>query len=261
MIRLTLRTLYKNKILWAWPGIFLLFVLAVFYWGDIGSTQNSYSFMLMLGDGKMPAGMVISQLTGLVVLFSIIGFPNHFAKALEPEQGSLLLSKPISRSDFFFSDFASMLTVAFSYAFLSVVFLAILLGAKAAIFPFQLFIGMLLFLPLLMLTYYITIVLFLILTDSYLAGALLGWLVTNFSSLFLNSEKILGMLGLNTEFVQTVMDVLSYLIPSATGVEKIMQQLYGGGFSAIDGGLLAFVVVSCLPLGALAYYLYLNKEF
>ena len=261
MIRLTLRTLYKNKILWAWPGIFLLFTLAAFYWGDISSAQNSHSFKLLMGGGQIPAGMVMSQLTGFVVLFSIIGFPNHFAKALKPERGSLLLSKPISRSQFFLSDFASMLIVAVSYSFLSVALLAILLGAKAAIFPIQLLIGILLFLPLMMLTYYITIVLFLILTNSYLAGALLGWMVTGFSSFFLNGEKILTMFGLNTDFAQTTLEVFSYLIPSSAGVEMILRQIYGGGFSAIDGGLLSFVLASCLPFGALGYYLYLNKEF
>lgn len=261
MIRFTLRSLYKNKTLWAWPGLSLLFVLAIAYWGDIASAHNSHSFILLLGDGRIPAPMAISQLTSFIVLFSIIGFPNHFAKALKPERGALLLSKPISRSEFFFADFASMITVTVSYALITVALLAALVGLKGGIFPGQLLAGLLIFLPLQILTYYITIVLFLILTNSYLGGALLGWLVTGFSGLFLNSDKVLQYFGWDSAWVQTTLDTLSYLIPSSSGVEKLLGQIYKGGFAALDGGMLAFVLASCLPLAALSYYLFLNKEF
>jgi ABC-type transport system involved in multi-copper enzyme maturation permease subunit len=261
MINFNLRLIFKNKILWAWPGIFLLFVAAMLYWGDISSAKNSYSFMLLMGDAEIPARMVMSQLITFVILFSIIGFPNHFAKSLEPERGSLLLSKPISRTQVFFSDFVSVLTVAASYALISTVLIAVLLAIKGGIFPFQLFLGLLLFLPLLVMTYYTTIVLFLILTDSYLAGALLGWILTGFSSAFLRSEQILETFGFTSSFTQHAVDAFSYLIPSSGAINKILTQLYSGGFGAIDGGLLAFAIASCLPLGALSYYLYLKKEF
>lgn len=261
MIRLTLRTLFKNKVLWAWPGIFLLFILAVFYWGGVTSAQNSYSFTLVMGGTKIPSSMVMSQLTSFVVLLSIIGFPSHFSKNLKPERGSLLLSKPISRTELFFSDFTAMFTVAVSYTLVSIALLAVLLGLEAAIFPIQFFIALLLFLPLLLLTYYITIVLFLILTDSYLAGAILGWIVTGFSSIFFNIERFMKMFGFDSDFAYGLIDALSYLIPSASGVEQLLQQIYSGGFAAFEGGLFAFILTSCLPFGILSYYLYLNKEF
>ncbi|MDZ7683639.1 MAG: hypothetical protein U5J63_18485 [Fodinibius sp.] len=57
------------------------------------------------------------------------------------------------------------------------------------------------------------------------------------------------------------MDLLSFLIPSSAAIERLMQTAYSGGLGAIDGGLLAFALASCLPLGALSYYLILNKEF
>lgn len=261
MISLTLRTLFKNKVLWAWPILFLLFVLAVFYWGGVSSAQNSYSFTLVMGGANIPSSMVIPQLTSFVVLLSIIGFPSHFSKNLKPERGSLLLSKPISRTELFFSDFAAMLTVAFSYTLVSIILLAVLVGFEAGIFPVQFFIALLLFLPLLLLTYYITIVLFLILTNSYLAGALLGWIVTGFSSIFFNIEQFMKIFGFDSDFAYGVIDVLSFLIPSAGGVEQLLEQVYSGGFAAFDGGLFAFILASCLPFGILSYYLYLNKEF
>lgn len=261
MIRLNLYQLFKNKTLWAWPGLFLLFVIAMLYWGDIGAAQNSYSFTFILGEGEIPMSMIMSQLTSFVILICIIGLPNHFSKNLTPERGSLLLSKPISRSQLFFSDFVSVCTVLISYTIISVVLMAILLAVKATIFPVQFFLALLLFLPLLIMTYYISIVLFLILTESYLGGALLGWIVTGFSSIFLNSDKILSLLGLQSDFASTFMDILSYLIPSAGGVQKIITQIYSGGFSAIDGGLFAFVLASCLPFGLLSYYFLQKKEF
>jgi len=261
MIKFNLRQLFKNKTLWAFPGLFLLFTLIMLIWGDITAAENSYSFGMLMGGAQIPFSMIISQLTGLVTLFCIIGLPNHFSKNLTPERGSLLLSKPVSRLQFFFSDFASVLTVLLSYTFISAILIAILAAVKAAIFPVQFLLGLFLFLPLMIMTYYITIVLFLILTESYLAGALLGWLVTGFSSAFLNSEKILNMLGIHSQTTQTTLDVLSYLIPSSEGVSKILRQVYSGGFSTIDGSLLAFVFATCLPLGLLSLYLYLNKEF
>ncbi|MDZ7683638.1 MAG: hypothetical protein U5J63_18480 [Fodinibius sp.] len=186
MIRFTLRTIFKNKVLWAWPGIFLLFAATTFYWGGVSPTTQGASFTFTFGNATIPAGIVMSQITSFVVLMGIIGFPNHFANALKPERASLLLSNPISRSEFFFSDFAAMLTVAISYTFLSIIPMALLLGIEGGIFPVQFFLTMLIFLPLQLLTFYITIVFFLIITNSYLAGALLGWIVTGFSSLFLS---------------------------------------------------------------------------
>ena len=261
MIRFTIRTILKNKILWAWPGIFVLFAAATFYWGGISPSAEGASFVFNFGKASLPSGMVMSQITSFVVLMGIIGFPNHFAKALEPERASLMLSNPISRSEFFFSDLAAMVTISLAYAFLSVFPMAILLGIEGGIFPMQFFLTMLLFLPLLLLTYYVTIVLFLILTDSYLAGALLGWIVTGFSSLFLNIEKVLTTFGINSETIHTTMDVLSFLIPSSAAIQQVMQAAYGGGFTAIDGSLLAFALATFLPMTALSYYLYLNKEF
>lgn len=261
MIPFTLHTLFKNKVLWAWPGLFLLFVIFVFIWGDVSSAQNSYSFMITLGDVDLPSGMVLTQLLGFVVLFAIIGLPNHFAENLKSERASLLLSKPISRTELFFSDFAAMMTITFFYSVISVLILAVLTVFKAAIFPVQLFIALVLLLPLLMLTYYITIVVFLILTNSYLAGAILGYMFTGFSSVFLDSSRFLDMLGWDSGFAHTIVEIFSYIIPSSGGIQQLLQGIYHNGFSGFDGGLFAFVIASCLPFGLLGYYLFLNKEY
>lgn len=261
MIRYIQRTLVKNKVLWAWPGLFFLFALVIFIWGDISSAQNSYSFLISLGALTLPSQMVISQLISIVVLFGIIGLPSHFADNLKSDRASLLLSKPISRSEFFFSDFAAMLSVTFSYTLICVVFLALLTGIKGAIFPYQFFITLLFFMPLLLLTYYVAIVLFLVVTHSYLAGALLGWLVVSFSPFFLNAGQYLDMFGIQSTVIHGILGILSYTIPSAGGIEQLIQGMLRNGFSAFDGGLWVFSLASCLPFGLLGYYLFRKKEF
>lgn len=261
MTRLIQRILFKNKALWAWPGVFLLFVVVVFIWGDISSAQNSHSFMIGLGDLTLPSSAVIRQLISISVLIAIIGLPSHFAENLKPERASLLLSKPISRSELLLSDFGGMLAVSFCYTLISTVLLALLTVIKAGIFPYQFFVAMLLGFPLLLLTFYISIVLFLTLTESYLAGVILGYFITGLSSVFLDIEKFLNILGWEDTLAKTVVVILGYLIPSAGGVQELMNSIFQSGFSAFDGGLFAFTLVTCLPFGLLSYYLFLKKEF
>lgn len=261
MIRFTLRTLFKNKVLWAWPALFLFFTWLIFAWGDISAGQNSYSFMVHLGELQLPSGIVVKQLISLVVLICIIGLPSHFAQNLKPARASLLLSKPISRTEFFFSDFTAMLGVSVIYSLASISFLIGLVAIQTGTFPFQFHLSLLLFLPFLLLTYYITITLFLILTNSYLGGVIVGYLVASFSSVFLNIDQFLEMIGWSGTFIESLFYFFSYLIPSAGAVESLLLSILNGGFSAFDGELFLFALVSCLPFAALSYYLFLNKEF
>ncbi len=262
MIRYILQTHLKNKILWAWPGIVLLFVSIIFIWGDISTAQNSYSFMIQIGDLQMPSGMFINQfLISLITLIAIIGLPSPLAKNLEPERASLLLSKPISRTQMFLSDYAGMLLSVGVYTGITILLLSILTIAKAGIFPYQLFLGILIFLPLIILAYYVTISLFLLLSNSYLAGVILGYFFTGFSSLFLNIDSFLENLGWDGTFANILITIFSYLVPSAGGFEQIMSKLMMGGFSTIDSSLLVFAIVTCLPFGLIGYYFLRKKEF
>lgn len=261
MIPFIQKTLFKNKTLWAWPGLFLLFITSVFIWGDITAAENSHSFFVHFGDLQIPAGKVLMQLLSLTGLIFIIGMPSHFAENLKPERASLLLSKPVSRSELFFSDFAGMLSVSFCYSFISVLLLGVLTLFKAGIFPIQFLAIALLFVPLFLLTYYITIVLFLILTDSYLGGVILGYFMTGLSSVFLDPDKLLVMLGWDGPFAETTVDIVSYLIPSSAGFKQVMVELFQGGMTEFNGEIFLFALATCLPFGLLSYYQYKIKEF
>jgi len=261
MIRYNLRILFRNKVLWAWPAIFLILMLGIFTWGDISPEPNSYSFFIMVGDASIPVNLVINQIISLVLLIAIIGLPSHLSENIEPESASLLLSKSISRSDFFLADLGAVAIFTFAYTFISVLLLGIVVVFKGAIFPFQFFAGMFLFFPLLIMTYYVTAALILILTNSYLGAVFLGYVLTGFSSIFLNLKQVLQFFGIQSKLTRVAINLLSYLIPSAEGVQRIMSQIFNGGFAAIDGSLLIFVLISCLPLGLVSYFLFLKKEF
>ena len=261
MIRFTIRTLLKNKTLWAWPGIFILFVAAITMWGRVSADPSSYSYAITLGGLSLPTGIVINQLVSITILIAIIGIPTHFSENIKPERASLLLSKPISRTELFISDFVGVYTFCFAYTLISVLLLTLLTTVHGVLFPLHHAIAIIVFLPLILLSYYITIVLFLILTNSYLGGVLLGYFLTGFSSLFLNVDPFLQMFGLTDTWFETILQILSYLIPSAEAFQQIMIQIFDSGFSGIDASLLGFSFVSCVPFALLAYYLFQKKQF
>ncbi|MDZ7658955.1 hypothetical protein [Fodinibius sp.] len=261
MIRYTLRTLLKNKTLWAWPGIFMLFVVAITVWGGVSADPSSYSYAINLGGLPLPTGIVINQLVSITILISIIGIPTHFSENIKPERASLLLSKPLSRSELFFSDFMGVFTFCFAYTVISVLLLAVLTTVHGVLFPLHHAIAIIVFLPLILLTYYITIVLFLILTNSYLGAVILGYFLTDFSALFLNADQFLQMFGLTDTWFETLLQILAYLIPSSEAFQQIMSQIFDSGFSGVDISLLGFAFVSCVPLALLAFYQFRKKQF
>ncbi len=261
MIRFTIRTLLKNKTLWAWPGIFILFVVAVTIWGGVSADPSGYSYAINLGGLPLPTGIVINQLVSITILIAIIGIPTHFSENIKPERASLLLSKPISRSELFVSDFAGVYTFCFAYTVISVLLLTLLTAVHGVLFPFHHAVAMIVFLPLILISYYITIVLFLILTNSYLGGVILGYFLTGFSSLFLNVDPFLQMFGLTDTWFETLLNILAYLIPSAEGFQQIMGHIFSSGFSSLDGSLLAFAFASCVPFALLGFYLLRKKQF
>ena len=261
MIRFTIRTLLKNKTLWAWPGIFILFVVAITVWGGVSADPSTSSYVINLGGLPLPTGIVINQLISITILIAIIGIPTHFSENLKSERASLLLSKPISRRELFLSDFAAVFTFCFTYSLISVLLLTLMTSIHGLLFPLHHAIAILVFLPLILLSYYITIVLFLILTNSYLGGVLLGYFVTGFSDLFLNIEQFLPMFGLTDTWFETLLQIGSYLIPSAEAFQQIMGQIIESGFSGVDMSLLGFAFVSWVPFALLGFYLFQKKQF
>lgn len=261
MIRFTIRTLLKNKTLWVWPGIFILFVVTIAVWGGVSADPSSSSYVISLGGLPLPTGIVINQLISITILIAIIGIPTHFSENIKPERASLLLSKPISRDELFLSDFAGVFAFCFAYTLISVLLLTLLTTVHGVLFPMHHAIAIIVFLPLILLSYYITIVLFLILTNSYLGGVLLGYFLTGFSSIFLNVDPFLQMFGLTDTWFETLLQILSYLIPSAEGFQQIMSQIFENGILGLNVSLLGFALVSCLPFALLSFYFFRKKQF
>lgn len=282
MFRFNVELLLRNKVLWAWPIIAVLLAAAVGFYGEIQSAGNSYSFLLAFGDGNsFPSGFIINGLIDFLILIAVIGIPSHFSKNLDSERASLILSKPIDRTDFFLAEFGAVMTVSLFYTLITDIVLAVLLFIEAGIFPFQLYLAILFYIPLLIFAIYVSIALLLILTHSYLAGVLIAYLlIVPLSGFLLNAETFLNMFGFNSGLMVTLTDGLSYLVPSAAGVEQLMSgfrgpaagdgagsidQMMAGvlheGLVVFDWQLFGFVLISCLPFFLLSFYLMRRKEF
>ncbi len=283
MIRFNLKLLLNSRILPLWPASAIILAIIVGIYGDIESAGSTYSFLISFASSPLfPSGLFISGVIGFFVLIAVIGIPFHLNKNLESERAALLLSKPVTRNAFFFSEFAAVTIITFIYSLITVIALAVLLYFEAALFLWQLYLAMLFFIPFYFLVIYISIVLFLILTRSYLASVLLGYLVIPvIASILFNIERFLNLLGWNSDLIIITTDVLSYLFPSAEGVNLLMvnskfsgtiemssdsfEQMLTGvffdGFAAFDWSLFGFVIASCLPFFLLSYYLMMRKEF
>lgn len=284
MIKYNLKLLFNNRILIIWPAAAVLLAILGGIFSNIQPAGNSYSFLVSTGMGVgAPSGMIISGLIGFFVLIAVIAVPSHLNKNLKPEQAALIFSKPVSRSDFFFAEFGAVLIITLLYSLVTVIALAVLLLIEAGIFPFQLYLAMLLFIPLYFLAIYISIVLFLVLTRSYLASVFIGYLVIPFiASILLRLEFIFKIFGWESGVWLKVGKVLTYLIPSAAAIDKLIAGTGGGsvhveingatldqfftgvlyhGFAAFDWSLFILAIVSCLPFLILSYYLMIHKEF
>lgn len=282
MVTFNIRLLLRNKVLWAWPVLAVLLALLVGWYGDIESAGNSYSFLISAGDSPaIPSAFLINGLLGFFILIAIIGIPSHLSKNLEPERASLIFSKPINRTEFFFTEFAAVITVTFFYTLITDIILAVLLAAKAGIFPYELYLAILLYIPLYVFVIYVSIVLLLLLTGSHLASVLIAYLlIAPISGFLFQAETFLNLMGWNSDLMVRFTDGLSYLIPSTAGVDKLLagfggpppegsdvdvDQMMSGilydGFAAFDWQLFGFVLVSCLPFFLLSYYLMRRKQF
>lgn len=280
MFKLNAKLLLKNRTLWAWPIIAVLLAVIFGIYGDIQSAGNSYSFMLGVGDNMLPSSFLMSSVLGFFLLIAVIGVPFHLSKNLSSERASLVLSKPISRSDFFFAEFAAVLTVVTFYTLFSIAVLAVLLFLEANIFPYQLYLAILLYIPLYFFVIYDSIVLLMILTESYLASVLIAYLlIAPISGFLFNAEQLLRFFGWDSELIVRITDGLSYLIPSSGAVEELffsvnrggapggevsLSQMASGvlnnGFAAFDWQVFGFTLISCVPFFLLSYYLMRRKE-
>ncbi len=284
MYKFNLKLLLNSRVLPIWAVAALLAAIIVGYYGDIQSAGNSYSFFLTFGDSPpFPSGFFLGGLISFFILIAVIGIPNHLSKNLESDRAALLLSKSVTRTDFFLAEFAAVITITFFYAFITVIILAVLLLIEAGIFPFQLYLAILFYIPFYFTVIYISIVLLLILTRSYLASVLIGYLVIPFiATLLLRVDTFFKLIGWNSDFLLGLADVFSYFIPSTASAEQLMTDYEGAGanieftngeissllsgvlydgWASFDWQLFGFVIVSCIPFFLLSYYLMRRKEF
>lgn len=245
MFQFNVKLLLNNRILLVWP---LTAIVAPFIIGFTGSAESaiaSYSFV-----------------SGIFLFLAVISIPSHLNKNLKRDHAALLFSKPVSRSQFFFSEYGAVFAVTFLYSLIAAVAFTILHLLGTGTFPFQFFLGVIIFTPIYFIVVYITIFLLLLVTDSYLGSVLAGYIVIPLVSVYLlKSEKFLTMIGWDTDFLLLLSDILSYLIPSVMSIDLITQQIITKGFTAFDWQLFGFGLLSCIPFLLLSYYAMIRKEF
>jgi len=261
MIRFISRLLLKNKVLWLWPLLGVLLVLVIALWGGVRTTVSSNSFVFLIGKFSIPAYVMMFQTLPVITIISVIGLPKHFSESIGRERAALIFSKSVSRTDFFLYDFASVLIITLFYSLITVVTFAILIAFGAGIFPIQYYIGALILIPFYVLAYYISIVFFIIVTDSRLVGALLGYFVTGFSSFLLHGNELLKDLNISSGIAHQAVNVFSYIVPSVAGLQQLWQPILHYGFSNFDWNLFGFIIASCIPFFIVSYYLMSRREF
>jgi ABC-type transport system involved in multi-copper enzyme maturation permease subunit len=269
MIRFTARQIVKHKIMWLWLILSVIAVLVLGIWGHVQTVGTSTPFFLMLGNIPIPVSVLLGTSLAAIVIICIIGYSKYYADALKPQQASLIFSKPVSRTQFYFSNFAATLLVSFGYTFIMGILFAIMIAIKAGTFPVLFYIASLIYVPFYVLVYYISVVFFITITKSRLAGGLIGYFILGASTFLLPSSFIYirhgsGFAGLLTNLSpiwQGVTYFFRYIIPSASGVQQLWLPVLNQGFGMFHWELFGFIIATCAPFFIVSYLLIARREF
>jgi ABC-type transport system involved in multi-copper enzyme maturation permease subunit len=255
--------------MWLWLILSVIAVLVLGIWGDVQSVAGQKPFFLMLGAIPIPVSALLGVSLAAIVIICIIGYSKYYADALNPQQAALIFSKPVSRTQFFFSNFAATILVSFFYTFIMGILFAIMVAIKADIFPVLFYIACLIYVPFYVLVYYISVVFFITVTKSRLAGGLIGYFILGASTFLLPSSFIYlhqgsGFAGLLTNLSpiwQGVTYFFRYIIPSASGVQQLWLPVLQNGFGMFHWKLFGFIIATCAPFFIASYVLVARRKF
>lgn len=264
MTRYILNQLLRNKILLVWPGLFF----AAFFLFMIYATTNHVSgvgYVFEFGELIMPAEMIMSVLTGIVVLVVLIALPTHLIINTEPGRASLLLTKPISRTDFFISDLSAVAIITIAYSIFSILLFALFFLIKGTVFPGSILMGLAV-LPLTVLAYYINILLLGLLFKNYLLTVFFCYILAALSNFLFSAGDLFAGAGIELGSVFVLMDTVQYLIPGVGPASAMSDSFFRSAGQSIDLsflniGLLAHYFVSLIPFTGWAFYIMKNRQF
>jgi ABC-type transport system involved in multi-copper enzyme maturation permease subunit len=270
MIWFTARQIVKHKIMWVWLILSVLFVLVVGFWGDIQMTADNTPALIINGAVPIPGSLLLLSSLSAIVIICIIAYSKYYADALKPQQAVLIFSKPVSRTQFFFSNFTAVLLVSFLYTLFMGILFAIVTGIKAGAFPILFYLASLIFVPFYVLVCYVSVVFFITITKSRLAGALIGYFILEASSFLiptsfitLHAHKSVTITGLPhfSPYWRGVVYFFRYIIPSSSGVKQLWMPVLHNGFGMFQWELFGFIIATCAPFFIISYLMATRREF
>jgi ABC-type transport system involved in multi-copper enzyme maturation permease subunit len=270
MIWFTVRQIVKHKIMWVWLILSVLMVLVIGIWGNVQTAAGNIPLLVMIGKGTIPATMLLRPSLGVIIIICIIAYSKYYADVLKPEQAVLIFSKPVSRTQFFFSNFTAVLLVSLLYTLFMGILFAIVTGIKAGSFPILFYLAGLIYVPFYVLVYYIAVVFFITITKSRLAGALIGYFILGVSPFLLptsfitrHAHSAITITGLPqlSPYAKGVVYFFRYVIPSSSGVKQLWLPVLHNGFGMFHWELFGFIIATCAPFFIISYLMAARREF
>ncbi len=264
MTRYILNQLLRNKVLLAWPGAILLFFLLFMVYASTGYAGEA-GYIFEFGEAALPAGFLMTALTGVILLIVLIALPTHLITNTEPGRASLLLTKPISRTDYFLSDLSAVAIITFGYSIFSIALFALFFLIKGTVFPVSILLG-LAALPFTVMAYYINILLLGLLFKNYLLTVFFCYILAGVSNLLFSIREVLTGSGIEPGTMITILEMAQYVIPGVGPSSAVSEGLFNSGAHGLDlsilsFGLIAHYFVSLIPFTAWAYYIIRNRNF
>lgn len=238
-------------------AITFLFVLCVFFFGEI-QMYVSGSFSMSLQGISLTASSLLLQLGFILSFMSILGFSKTFLDILEEGNLAMLLSKPISRTEFILKNTWSVIILTFLYCICTGFLFSILFLLKNASIPYQ-FIVAILFLPVAILALYSIILFCSLILESYAVTVFFTFIYTfAIHPWLLNSDILVFRYGVKNSILLTIIDILTLILPNTFGAINLMGDWLEGDFTF--RGFLA-IAISIFPVFLLTILIMNKKEF
>lgn len=265
MIKYTILSLLKNKLILVWPIIALLFFFVVLVFGSIQIISDS-NFQIIFGTLEIKGEFFFSQVVTLVCFICVVALPNELCQMLEPKRAILIFSKPISRYSFIYNNIAGVSIVVISFTVFTFLLIWFLFFIKTGLNYNTLFI-ILISIPLAILTLYTTIVFLAILTNQY-AISVFGAIIINLviSPLLMVIPELFEDPHESLSSYLYIINVIQYLIPNTVAVFDLNNLTYID-YSSLSESIrktiveLFKILISCTPLLLLSFYNIKKKEF
>ena len=218
-------------LLWPAISIFLAFLILISPVENL--TNNSYSFEILGSHMYMNNNIfiwnggeiILNVIYGIVVLQCIVVFPKPFLDMLASNRIGLILSKPISRNKFIYSNILGVFIclVIYSIATISLINISIFIRtfsfASNLITPF-------LFMPFYLISIYILSLLIILFTNSYVTTTFSLLVYSSISSVLYYRGSFFGNFFAEQPIYDYLLSYIYYLTPRLQDFSEFSKKLY-----------------------------------